>query len=119
MKLKRIISVALMLAIALCIAVPAQFGATGEMTSGSCGSSANWIMYTDNILTIKGSGAINDYSSTNTPQWSQYCPYTNMNFIQKIVIGDGITRVGDYAFYMDSNTAYKVYNITLPNLLLK
>lgn len=120
MKLKRIISVALMLAIALCIAVPAQFGATNVMATGSCGSSAKWTMYSDNILVITESGAINNYdNSSNKAPWAAYYFYSNMSFMQKIVIADGITRVGDYAFYMDSNTDYKVYNITLPESLVE
>lgn len=62
-------------------------------TSGSCGDNATW-SYDEGVLTISGTGAMDDYSveSIITP-WKDYT--TN---ITKIVIGDGITHVGNFAF---------------------
>ena len=49
------------------------------------------------ILSVSGTGSIPDYTDAALDQrpWHQYQKNTN---ITKIVIGDGITRVGDYAF---------------------
>ena len=56
------------------------------------------------ILTISGSGAIPDYAQFECP-W-----YIFRKQITKIVVEDGVTRVGDYAFYdMD-----KVTEIAIP-----
>ncbi len=62
-------------------------------TSGTCGDNATW-SYDEGVLTISGTGAMDDYSveSIITP-WKDYT--TN---ITKVVIGDGITHVGNFAF---------------------
>lgn len=44
-------------------------------------------------LTISGTGPMKDYYYEN-PAWNEY-----RDMITKVVIGDGITTVGDYAFY--------------------
>ena len=62
-------------------------------TSGSCGTNATW-SYDEGVLTISGTGAMDDYSveSIITP-WKDYT--TN---ITNVVIDDGITHVGNFAF---------------------
>ncbi|MBQ7597994.1 MAG: leucine-rich repeat domain-containing protein [Clostridia bacterium] len=62
--------------------------------TGSCGSGLTW-MYNDatKTLTISGNGAMNDYSYRSAP-W-----YNHSWEITKIVLEDGITRIGTYAFY--------------------
>ena len=56
----------------------------------SCGANATW-SYADGTLTISGEGATDDYNWENLPPWKN-------ESITKVVIGEGITRVGDYAF---------------------
>jgi len=68
-------------------------GAPTPATSGSCGTNATW-SYSNGIMTIGGSGAMTDFSSSMTDiPWIDY--QTN---ITKVVIGDEITHVGDWAF---------------------
>ena len=118
MKLKRIISIVLAVVIALCLAVPAQVSASDILMSGSCGDNAEWIIFSDNILVITGSDAVDNYAATypDTAPWSNYYYITNMGFMQKIVLSYGITEIGDYTFYMNSKN-YRVNNITLPESL--
>jgi hypothetical protein len=68
-------------------------GAPFPATSGSCGANATW-SYSEGIMTISGSGAMTDYSSTMTDiPWIAY-----QESITRVVIGDEITHVGDWAF---------------------
>ena len=56
----------------------------------------------DGVLTISGSGEMEDYSWNNT--WTEInAPwYQERHQIRSIVIGDGVTRIGNYAFYGSS-----------------
>ena len=71
--------------------------------SGTCGNYATWEFYRDGTLYIKGSGAMLDYSLTtdaNTHTSSYSTPWyaSHSSDIQTVVIEDGITRIGKYAF---------------------
>ena len=73
------------------------------LASGSCGTSVNYSLTSDGVMTISGTGAMadNDYE---TP-WSDYA----IN-ITSVVIENGVTSVGDRAFTSCSN----VTSVTLP-----
>ena len=71
--------------------------------SGTCGNYATWEFYRDGTLYIRGSGAMLDYSFTadaNTHTSSYSTPWyaSHGADIQRVVIEDGITRIGKYAF---------------------
>ena len=51
----------------------------------------------DGVLTISGSGAMQNYNGSNMP-WQLYRDY-----IKTVVIEDGITSIGNYAFYNCNN----------------
>ena len=59
--------------------------------SGKCGEDVTW-SYSDGVLTIQGTGPMEDY--TGWKPWQRYCTQQ----IHTIVIGDGVTRIGDQAF---------------------
>ncbi|WP_026517485.1 leucine-rich repeat domain-containing protein [Butyrivibrio sp. MC2021] len=63
-------------------------------TSGTCGENATWT-FERGILTISGSGDIKDYTKDEPAPWADACSHRDF----KLVIGDEITRIGDYAFY--------------------
>lgn len=46
------------------------------------------------VLTISGTGAMPNYTSDNRPKWEEHKDY-----ILEVVIKDGVTSVGDRAFY--------------------
>ncbi len=71
-------------------------------TNGTLGS-LTWSV-SNGILSIDGTGAINDFTSGSTP-WHDYA--ANIN---NIVIANGITKIGDYAFAFCSG----VESITVP-----
>lgn len=66
--------------------------------SGTCGTNVTWILE-NGTLTISGSGAMTNYKSSSMP-WYNY-----RNEIESIIIEDGVTSVGNYAFYGCSNLA--------------
>lgn len=66
-------------------------GTTGELT---------WTLTEDGVLTITGEGSMPDYrdgGTSETPPW-----YPHVNRISSLTIGEGVTRIGDYAFMLCS-----------------
>ncbi len=62
--------------------------------SGSCGTNATWSYNTINYkLTISGSGAMTNYTSSSPAPWDSY-----KTSILTISIANTITSIGDYAF---------------------
>ena len=59
---------------------------------GECGDNAVWT-YVDNTLVISGRGEMDDWVSILGTPWSRY-----ILDIEKIVVEDGITRIGKNAF---------------------
>ena len=63
--------------------------------SGDCGNNVTWKLTAipnNYILTISGTGDMGDMDSN--PLWENY-----KSDITTVVIGDGVTSIGDYAFY--------------------
>ena len=56
-------------------------------------NSAGWVLSTDGVLTISGSGAMKNFSESNPAPWKVYA-----SKIQSVKVEDGVTNVGDYAF---------------------
>ncbi|MBR3789616.1 MAG: leucine-rich repeat domain-containing protein, partial [Clostridia bacterium] len=65
-------------------------------SENKCGTSESdnvvWFL-DDGVLYISGTGAMADYGANNTP-WKDYTTQ-----IKKVVVGDGVTSIGNYAFY--------------------
>ena len=61
--------------------------------SGLTGDCA-WMLDNENTLTIMGSGSTGNYTYRYSSPWICYD-----NEITKVVIKDGVTRVGDYSFF--------------------
>lgn len=61
--------------------------------SGYCGDSSEWVLYDDGLLTIEGEGRTYDWK-WNTGPWHQY-----RTMILDLEVGEGITYVGDNAFF--------------------
>ena len=72
--------------------------------SGTCGANLSWTLDTESsTLTISGTGAMTNYA---------YAPwYSYRSTIKTVVIKDGVTSIGDYAFAYCSN----LISVTIPN----
>ena len=64
-------------------------------SSGTCGDKINWILGYDGTLTISGTGEMTNYDLTTA---LNYYPFQNNADIKKIVIGNGVTSIGNCAF---------------------
>ncbi len=73
-------------------------------TEGTCGENASWKLE-GGTLTISGTGEMSNYGSNDAP-W-----YDSRSSITKVVIEDGITSIGNYAFYGCSNLS----SVTIPD----
>ena len=75
--------------------------------SGTCGPNLRWHLTDNGVLTISGKGEMNDYSANyfeNRAPWRGYD-------IKRIIIGDGVTTIGVYAFAGCSSLT----SVTIPN----
>lgn len=67
-----------------------------EVMAGTCGENVTWSIDPDlSILTIEGTGAMTnfDYRNDEKAPWARYRSY-----FQHVVVGQGVTTIGDYAF---------------------
>ena len=82
------------------------------LASGTCGDNLTWELTDDGVLTISGTGEMVSYDSQSDTPW-----YSYLSNIQKIVIEDGITSIGDYAFGVA--TYPNVSSVTVPQSVTK
>ncbi len=74
---------------------------------GECGQAVSWRLTNDGVLTISGTGAMDDFAfpgNQETRPWGAY-----MDQITAVVVEDGVTSVGNTAFYHAS----QVTSVTL------
>ena len=90
------------LALALVFLLALLPGGVLAANSGTCGASLTWTLDSAGKLTISGTGAMNDFNGSEYP-WEQ-------DQIVKVVIGNGVTNIGRYAFYNCSNLT----SVTIP-----
>lgn len=65
------------------------------IVSGACGQEAKWTLNeTTGVMAIFGTGIMNNYSSDSLAPWSE-----SADKIKTLVVEDGITRLGSYAFF--------------------
>ena len=82
--------------------------------SGTCGAAGNendvtWqlaLTSTSGVLTISGTGAMVDYGGSDGQLWKDY-----RSFITSVVIEDGVTSIGNYAFSKCANLT----SVIIPN----
>ena len=81
-------------------------GATEEVVaSGTCGANLTWTLDSNGTLTISGTGEMGKYSWGKSP-W-----YAIRNQISEVVIENGATSIGKFAFESCEN----LRNISIPN----
>lgn len=90
--------------------LPTVTWAADNDCSAAGDGSVTWSYDADTTtLTISGSGAMANYSSSRgTPPWKSYSDMT------KVVINEGVTHIGNYSFYNLS----KIVSVTLPSSVL-
>lgn len=89
-------------------------GAEEKPTSGKCGENVTWSLDAQGVLTIEGTGPMDDYYREHWAESEENdipAPWGFKNLdITKVVIKPGVTSVGNYAFFGCENIA----SVTLP-----
>ena len=70
------------------------YGEEVIFAQGSCGESVTWKLDAKGVLTVSGTGAMEDYTTASQAPWYDYRDY-----IRGVVVEEGVQHVGDYAFY--------------------
>lgn len=84
---------------------------TGDVVSiGQCGENINFTLFSDGKLILKGTGAMYDFTSVNKSPF-----YENDN-ITSVLISEGITSIGEYAFQYCNNLKTAVLPTTLKTI---
>ena len=79
--------------------------------SGTCGKNVSYSISDDGVLTISGTGAMNNFTYKSD---ISDCPWHGVRYaLKKIVVEDGVTSIGSYAFSFDLS----VTDVTLPSSL--
>lgn len=84
----------------LCLLISSMMSQVRAQRSGTCGGNLTWELNDDyTVLTVRGTGEMDNYGSDyNTAPWHAYCEE-----IKEVILNDGITRIGDWAFFMCRN----------------
>ena len=94
-----------LLSLVVTVAVLTVFGGiavSADVTveaSGSCGDNITYTLYSDGVMEITGTGAMYDDTDCGANQpWKSY-----RNRITSVNISQGVTHIGDFAFYYCEN----------------
>lgn len=68
--------------------------ASDTIYSGECGDDLTWTLDGEGTLTISGTGTMANWSDSSSAPW-----YSYRSEITKAIIEDGVTSIGNYAFY--------------------
>ena len=71
---------------------------------GACGNDLSWVLTEDGVLTIYGTGEMNNYTDWSPASW-----YSHRARITSVVIEDGVTTIGSYAF----RGCYQMTDVTI------
>ena len=88
---------------------------------GDCGTDTTYYCFPDGSMAIFGTGAIADYSLLNgntTAPWYRLGMDSMVQqiMIHKIFVEYGVTRIGDYSFYLSqANSRIILYNLDIAN----
>ncbi len=82
------------------------------IASGTCGAQGDnltWTLTCDSVLTISGTGAMEDYTRSDETISTPWFAYSND--IRSVVVSEGVTTIGNYAFaYFHRLTSVEIPN---------
>ncbi len=95
------------------LAIVASVGTLFAESSGTCGENLTWTLSDEGVLTISGTGAMEDFivyfgatGAESTTPWRD-----NLSAIKSSVIESGVTSIGEGAFWGCSSLT----SVTIPN----
>lgn len=98
----------------LCTAFPAFAEIISNETTGvSCGANLTWEYNTETkVLTISGTGTMSDFDWQTGRMRAPWIKDSKIyDYLETVVISDGVTNIGEHAFYYCEN----LKNITIPS----
>lgn len=99
------------LSLPLATKVVCSNGTVTPALSGKCGKNVSYSISDDGVLTISGTGAMNNFTYKSD---ISDCPWHGVRYaLKKIVVEDGVTSIGSYAF----SFGLSVTDVTLPSSL--
>jgi len=93
MKKKIFSSILMVMCVLLCLVLLPGRAEAATVDSGTCGENLTWTLDDQGTLTISGTGVMEDWDYSSVAQWYYY-----QASIKKVVIEDGVTTIGDFAF---------------------
>jgi len=97
-----LLTFALLLTVMFSVTAAAE---TSVIDSGTCGYQVNWVLDDAGTLTISGEGDMEGYISASDVPW-----YSQRTSITKVIVEDGVTEIGHYAFADCTNLT----SVTIP-----
>ena len=73
--------------------------------SGTCGANLKWKLTDEGVLTITGTGEMQNWEDRYDQPWAPF------SYVKQVIIGDGVTTIGREAF----SFCYSLESITIPN----
>jgi hypothetical protein len=80
------------------------------IAAGTCSDTLNWVLSDDGVLTVSGIGSMDDFPEKAAP-WASYTDH-----IANIVIEEGVTKIGEYAFAYCQNAESAIIPTTVTDL---
>lgn len=108
----RLLTVALCILMFLSVVPLTAFAATYSGTCGDSGDNITWELDEAGVLTLKGSGDMASYYYSGEIPWNEL---GITNDIKSIIVGEGITSIGSYAFYYCKNAV----SVSIPSTVTK
>ena len=86
------------------------------ISEGDCGENIKWVLKSNGVLTISGSGDMSNYSYDILSGETKKSPWDNdKSKIKEVVVEEGVKSIGDYSFYSCSNLT----DVSLPRGVVK
>ena len=112
--MKKLLTFACIAALALTVLCLAPVSALADEVTGACGENVNYVYDTvTKVLTVSGTGATADYTSSGNTRSPFYTNTTIRNNCTSIVVEEGVTEIGSWLFYY----MQQVTSVSLPSTL--
>ncbi|MCD7770685.1 MAG: leucine-rich repeat protein [Oscillospiraceae bacterium] len=101
LKLKKLLAIIVALALSFNMLSVVSVADTTVVDYGTCGANLTYVLDSDGVLTISGTGDMGNYGAPGSTVKSPF--YSSRSSITSVVIESGVTSIGSYTFYGCTN----------------